>query len=95
LPGVGDPGRIAAQVVTGVGFLGAGVIFREGTAIAGLTTAATLWGTAAVGMATAFGFYYIAGFTSLVLFALLFLPRMSWWEKISNKGHDGGGGDAR
>jgi putative Mg2+ transporter-C (MgtC) family protein len=52
-----DPGRIAAQVVTGIGFLGAGVIFRQGFTIRGLTTAASLWVVAAVGMAAGAGFW--------------------------------------
>jgi putative Mg2+ transporter-C (MgtC) family protein len=47
----GDPSRIAAQVVTGVGFLGAGAIIREGASIRGLTTAASIWATAAIGIA--------------------------------------------
>lgn len=52
-----DPSRIAAQIVTGVGFLGAGVIFRQGFSIRGLTTAASLWVVAAVGMAAGAGFW--------------------------------------
>ena len=52
-----DPSRIAAQVVTGIGFLGAGVIFRQGFTIRGLTTAASLWVVAAVGMASGAGFW--------------------------------------
>ena len=52
-----DPSRIAAQVVTGVGFLGAGVIFRQGFTIRGLTTAASLWFVAAVGMAAGAGYW--------------------------------------
>lgn len=52
-----DPSRIAAQVVTGVGFLGAGVIFRQGFTIRGLTTAASLWIVAAVGMAAGAGYW--------------------------------------
>jgi putative Mg2+ transporter-C (MgtC) family protein len=52
-----DPSRIAAQVVTGIGFLGAGVIFRQGFTIRGLTTAASLWVVAAVGMAAGAGFW--------------------------------------
>jgi putative Mg2+ transporter-C (MgtC) family protein len=52
-----DPSRIAAQVVTGVGFLGAGVIFRQGFTIRGLTTAASLWLVAAVGMAAGAGYW--------------------------------------
>jgi putative Mg2+ transporter-C (MgtC) family protein len=50
-----DPTRIAAQVVTGIGFLGAGAIIRQGVTVHGLTTAATRWATAAIGMASAAG----------------------------------------
>jgi len=52
-----DPGRIAAQIVTGIGFLGAGVIFRQGFTVRGLTTAASLWLVAAIGMAAGAGFW--------------------------------------
>jgi putative Mg2+ transporter-C (MgtC) family protein len=66
-----DPTRIAAQVVTGVGFLGAGAIIRQGLSIRGLTTAATLWVVAAIGMATGAGYYTAAVITTLlVLFSL-------------------------
>lgn len=80
-----DPSRIAAQVVTGIGFLGGGLIFREGSVITGLTTAATLWATAAVGLAVAFGFYVIAILTATLIFLLLYLPKLHWWKKISAK----------
>lgn len=67
-----DPTRIAAQVVTGIGFLGAGAILREAGGIRGLTTAATIWVVAAIGMAAGFGFYVLAvGSTALVLLALV------------------------
>ena len=52
-----DPSRIAAQIVTGVGFLGAGVIFRQGFTVRGLTTAASLWLVAAIGMAAGVGYW--------------------------------------
>ena len=52
-----DPSRIAAQIVTGIGFLGAGVIFRQGFTVRGLTTAASLWLVAAIGMATGAGYW--------------------------------------
>lgn len=52
-----DPSRIAAQVVTGIGFLGAGVIFRQGFTVRGLTTAASLWLVAAIGLAAGAGFW--------------------------------------
>jgi putative Mg2+ transporter-C (MgtC) family protein len=81
-----DPSRIAAQVVTGIGFLGGGLIFRQDdNYVSGLTTAATLWATAAVGLAVALGMYLISMLTALLIFSLLFLPRLKWWKKISKK----------
>jgi len=69
-----DPGRIAAQVVAGIGFLGAGVIIKEGVNVRGLTTAACLWGAAAIGMASGYGYYEIAIFaTAVALVSLVFL----------------------
>ena len=74
---VTDPGRIAAQVVTGIGFIGAGVIIREGFTIRGLTTAACLWIAAAIGMASGAGLYIIAVTTTLLaLFSLILLRRL-------------------
>ena len=66
-----DPTRIAAQIVTGIGFLGAGAIIREGLSVRGLTTAASLWIVAAIGMAAGAGYYWpaVAG-TALTVFAL-------------------------
>jgi putative Mg2+ transporter-C (MgtC) family protein len=55
-----DPTRIAAQIVTGIGFIGAGAIIRQGLSVRGLTTAATLWMVAAIGMACGAGFYWAA-----------------------------------
>ena len=66
-----DPTRITAQVVTGIGFLGAGAIIRQGLSVRGLTTAATLWVVAAIGMASGAGYYAAAVFTTaLVLVSL-------------------------
>jgi putative Mg2+ transporter-C (MgtC) family protein len=66
-----DPTRIAAQIVTGIGFLGAGAIIRQGLTIRGLTTAATLWVVAAIGMAAGTGYYWAAiATTALVLVTL-------------------------
>jgi putative Mg2+ transporter-C (MgtC) family protein len=66
-----DPTRIAAQIVTGIGFLGAGAIIRQGLSVRGLTTAATLWVVAALGLAAGAGYYSGAVITTaLVLFAL-------------------------
>lgn len=77
-----DPARIAAQVVTGVGFLGAGVILREHGRITGLTTAATLWATAAVGLAIAFGMYILGVLTALIVFALLAVHHLPGWSRL-------------
>jgi len=66
-----DPTRIAAQIVTGIGFLGAGAIIRQGLSVRGLTTAATLWVVAAIGMAAGAGYYSAAVITTaLALFSL-------------------------
>ena len=66
-----DPTRIAAQIVTGIGFLGAGAIIREGLSVRGLTTAATLWGVAAIGLACGAGYYTAAAVTTaIVIFTL-------------------------
>ena len=62
-----DPARIAAQVVSGISFLGAGVIFKNGNSIRGLTPAAGMWGTAAVGMAIGAGMYWVGLIEAAVL----------------------------
>ncbi len=72
--------RIAAQIVTGVGFLGAGAIIRDRAGIHGLTTAATIWLVSSIGMACGAGFYYIA-FVS-TLFAILVLIGLKSLEKL-------------
>lgn len=64
-----DPTRVAAQVVSGIGFLGAGVILRDGFNIRGLNTAATLWCSAAIGSLAGFGLYWVAGFGALAIVA--------------------------
>lgn len=70
----GDAARVAAQVISGIGFLGAGAILREGVLVRGLTTAASLWVVACVGLAAGGGFYLAATLgTLLVLFALIIL----------------------
>ena len=66
-----DPARMAAQVITGVGFLGAGTILREGTSVKGLTTAASLWSTACLGLAAGAGYYILAIAGMLFIFATL------------------------
>jgi putative Mg2+ transporter-C (MgtC) family protein len=72
-----DPSRVAAQIVTGVGFLGAGVILKEGASVRGLTTAASLWTVSGLGMAFGMGFYSLGGIaTLLVLISLSFLKKL-------------------
>jgi putative Mg2+ transporter-C (MgtC) family protein len=66
-----DPTRIAAQVVSGIGFLGAGVILRDQGRVVGLTTAATLWSAAAVGLAIAYGMYILGTLNALIIFLFL------------------------
>jgi putative Mg2+ transporter-C (MgtC) family protein len=87
-----DPARIAAGVITGIGFLGAGAIIRERQEIKGLTTAASLWVVAGIGLAVGCGFYIAAIFTAalalVVLFFLRYLERIIFGreEKNINKG---------
>jgi putative Mg2+ transporter-C (MgtC) family protein len=71
-----DPTRIAAQIVTGIGFLGAGAIIRQGISIRGLTTAATLWIAAAIGLACGAGYYSAAITTTAVVILALWPLRL-------------------
>ena len=75
-----DPGRIVAQVVSGVGFLGAGAIMKMGVTVKGLTTASSLWTTAIVGIACGSKYYDIAGFTTVLV--LMILTVMNYLEGI-------------
>jgi putative Mg2+ transporter-C (MgtC) family protein len=69
--GVGDPARVAAQVVTGIGFLGAGAILQQRGSVQGLTTAASLWINAAIGLAVGVGLVLMAVVTTVLVFLLL------------------------
>lgn len=71
-----DPARIAAGVVTGIGFLGAGAIFRAKDHVKGLTTAASVWTVAAIGVASGMGYYTAAIITTAMVFAVLYLKRI-------------------
>ena len=83
-----DPTRIAAQVVTGVGFLGAGAIFRAEDGIRGLTTAATVWVVAAIGMAVGFGLYLLAaGAVTAVLIGLVLVRPIENRMFMRSTGH--------
>ena len=72
-----DPARIAAGVITGIGFLGAGAIIRSRASVSGLTTAASLWAVAGIGLATGSGFYLGAYLTTaMVVFTLFVLTKL-------------------
>ena len=84
----GDPSRIASQIVTGIGFLGAGAILRTHAGIQGLTTAATIWVNAAIGVAAGGGAYHLALIaTGVTLGVLVVLPPIeNWFDARRDKG---------
>ncbi len=77
-----NPHVIAAGVVSGIGFLGAGVLLHDRGNVVGLTTAATLWATGSVGLATGYGMYTLAVLVSLIVFALLALHHLPGWARF-------------
>ncbi|KKT57175.1 MAG: Mg2+ transporter-C (MgtC) family protein [Parcubacteria group bacterium GW2011_GWC1_45_13] len=81
-----DPARIAANIVVGIGFIGGGLIFMKGEHMEGLTTAAGLWATAAIGMAAGFGLYAIAVYATILTLLVLWALR-----SLENKIHQGEG----
>ena len=84
-----DPGRVAAQIVTGVGFLGAGTIIHQGSVVRGLTTAASIWAVAAIGLAVGIGtpsLMGVAAVASVLVFATLYL--MGRLDKYLFNAHD-------
>jgi putative Mg2+ transporter-C (MgtC) family protein len=83
---IGDPGRIAAQIVSGVGFLGAGTIMQSQGMVTGLTSAATIWVVAAIGMAVGAGFYVEGiGAGLLVTFVLTGLGKLEHWVRRARR----------
>jgi putative Mg2+ transporter-C (MgtC) family protein len=81
-----DPARVAAQVVTGIGFLGAGAIFRHGFTVRGLTTAAGLWSVAAVGMAAGIGEWEVAVLATIVAVVVLYVVGLTQWLVRGRRG---------
>lgn len=79
-----DPHRIAAQVVSGIGFLGAGVILRYDGKIRGLTTAATLWASASVGLAISNSLYILALMEALLITFILRAPKFEFWPRTKS-----------
>ena len=83
--GLADPSRIAAQIVSGIGFLGAGVILRDRGRIRGLTTAASVWATASIGLGVANKMYILASASTVIILLLLSLYRVPGWMKWKKK----------
>lgn len=79
-----DPSRIASGVVTGIGFLGAGAIIRYGESIKGLTTAASVWVVASIGLSVGAGMYSAAGVTTGIVLIVLVLSRLEEQFEIRN-----------
>jgi putative Mg2+ transporter-C (MgtC) family protein len=77
-----DPSRVAANIVTGIGFLGAGTIMKEGLTIKGLTTAATIWLSSAIGLSCGLGSYFSAILVSILAFFILIFVRSFELEKF-------------
>lgn len=81
-----DPARLAAQVVSGIGFLGAGTIMREGANVRGLTTAASLWVVSGIGLAVGAGLYFSAAIaTGLVFLSLVYLTKLERLFLVKSK----------
>ncbi|MFN0073363.1 MAG: MgtC/SapB family protein [Chloroflexota bacterium] len=84
--GIGrDPTRIAAQIVTGIGFLGAGTIFRTPSTVRGLTTAANIWLVAAIGLLVGAGMYWIGIFTTILALVTLRMLRLPGLRTTQNR----------
>ena len=80
-----DPARVAAAIVVGVGFLGAGTIVKTTEKVVGLTTAATLWTVASIGVSVGAGYYIIATITTILAFVVLRLDIFEWTSRASPK----------
>ena len=78
-----DPSRLSAQVISGIGFLGAGTIIKDGVTVKGLTTAATLWAMACIGLAIGAGYYLLGIMTGILIIVILTL--FNYIEKITIK----------
>ena len=84
--GAKDPARVAANIITGIGFLGAGAIFKEGANVKGLTTAATIWLAAAMGMSVGIGQYQLAALSLVIVLVIqLALPLVQKIIDASNR----------
>lgn len=75
--------RIASNIVTGIGFIGAGMIIKNGDKISGLTTAATIWATSAIGLSIAFGMYLLGLLSMLIVLFLLGIQHFNWFQQLT------------
>jgi putative Mg2+ transporter-C (MgtC) family protein len=82
---VRDPARLAAQIVTGIGFLGAGAIFRTGSTVRGLTTASSIWITASIGIVAGLGMFTLAVFTTALTWFTLFVIKNIEEKRIARR----------
>lgn len=78
----GDPIRIAAGIAMGIGFLGAGTIFKSKDEVHGLTTAASIWAVAAVGMGIGLGYYLITAVAVILIFVILHLNKLEFFKRL-------------
>lgn len=83
--GVNDPDRLAANIITGIGFLGAGVIFKGDNKIDGITTATTIWATASIGMAVGSGYVYLSLLGTVLV--LLILSSLTYFQNFIDSNH--------
>ena len=83
--GVKDPDRLAANIITGIGFLGAGVIFKGDNKIDGITTATTIWATASIGMAVGSGYVYLSLLGTVLV--LLILSSLTYLQNLIDNNH--------
>lgn len=83
--GIKDPDRLAANIITGIGFLGAGVIFKGDNKIDGITTATTIWATASIGMAVGSGYVYLSLLGTLLV--LLILSSLTYFQNYIDHNH--------
>lgn len=83
--GVNDPDRLAANIITGIGFLGAGVIFKGDNKIDGITTATTIWATASIGMAVGSGYVYLSLMGTVLV--LLILSSLTYLQSFIDNNH--------
>jgi len=83
-PGAIDT-RMPSNIVVGIGFLGAGMIIKEGNKVSGLTTAATIWATAAMALSVSMGMYVLGILTGVIIFCILAVKDIPFWKKFKEK----------